>query len=180
VAGSAGYQAVAGHAAGRGFVDLSGYTALTETSGDSAAARLAEGLAEMAQLSAARHDGRVVKLLGDGAMLHFDAPLAAVRGALDLVGKISATGLPAAHGGVHAGPVIERDGDYFGRTVNMAARITAQAIAGEVMVSSEVAAVAAAEEDIEVQPRGEVELKGIGSVPLFRASWATPGQGITA
>jgi adenylate cyclase len=165
---------------GVAFVDLSGYTALTETSGDIAAARLAEALAEMAQISAARHDGRVVKLLGDGAMLHFDAPLAAVRGALDLVREISATGLPAAHGGVHAGPVIERDGDYFGRTVNLAARITAQATAGEVMVSSAVAAVAAVEEDIEVQPRGEVELKGIGSVPLFRASWATPGQATTA
>jgi adenylate cyclase len=151
------------------FVDLSGYTHLTEREGDTTALSVSSSLADLAQASAARRAGRVVKLLGDGAMLHFREPAQAVRGALDLVGAIAASELPPAHAGVHAGPLIERDGDYFGRTVNLAARIGGQARPGEVLVSSAVATVDAA--DLHFEPGAEVELKGIGPVALHRAAW---------
>ncbi len=155
---------------GMAFVDLTGYTALTEDGGDSAAVRLAELLAQLADDAAARFGGRVVKLLGDGAMLHFDEPLNAVRGALDLVEAIDKSELPAAHAGANYGPVIERDGDFFGRTVNLAARISAEASPGEVLVSPAVAGLPS--KDLVFRPVGSRTLKGVGSVPLFRASWA--------
>ena len=63
---------------------------------------------------------RIVKLLGDGVMLHGDDPGRLVEATLELVDSIAAAGLPQGHAGVHAGPLIERDGDYFGHTVNVA------------------------------------------------------------
>jgi class 3 adenylate cyclase len=165
-----GIRPAPGSPPGLAFVDLGGFTALTESAGDMAAARLAEELAAMADLSAARHHGRVVKLLGDGAMLHFEEPRHAVRGALELVQTIGASGLPAAHGGVHAGPVIQRDGDYFGRTVNLAARISAHAGRGEVLVSEEVRTNFG--KGFHFTDAGIADLKGIGAVRLYRASAA--------
>lgn len=156
---------------GLAFVDLSGYTAMTETAGDVAAARLAARLSELAEASAARNGGRVVKLLGDGAMLHFRDPLDAARGALDLVSEAGQAELPPAHAGAHAGPVIERDGDYFGRTVNIASRLSATAAPGQVVVSADIAA--EQPQDLRFVPLGERELKGIGTINLFEAVRAT-------
>jgi class 3 adenylate cyclase len=150
---------------GLAFVDLTGYTALTEQGGDATAVRLAERLAELAEAAAASHGGRVVKLLGDGAMLHFDDELDAVRGALTLVESIAGSDLPAAHAGVHAGSVIERDGDYFGATVNLAARIAAQAEAGQVLTSGAVAVQGAS--DLVFEPLGARTLKGVGTAELY-------------
>jgi class 3 adenylate cyclase len=153
---------------GLAFVDLTGYAALTQRTGDSTAVRLAEQLAELADGAAGAHGGRVVKLLGDGAMLHFDDGSSAVRGALALVGAIAGSDLPPAHAGVHAGPVIERDGDYFGRTVNLAARISAQAAPGQTLVSAEVAAEPVAA--IHFRAIGERDLKGVGMMSLYEAT----------
>lgn len=156
---------------GLAFVDLAGFTALTESAGDAAAARLATQLGELAEQATARHSGRVVKLLGDGAMLYFDGPLDAARGALELVGAVDRLDLPPARGGAHAGPVIERDGDFFGRTVNTAARITALAEPGHVLVSAELAGAQAA--DLRFAPLGEREMKGVGRVALYEVAWAS-------
>jgi adenylate cyclase len=150
------------------FVDLSGYTRLTEERGDEQAVRSAVSLHEEAERCARRHRGRLVKMLGDGAMLRFPDPSSGVRGALDLVETLSEEGL-AAHAGVHAGPVIERDRDVFGRTVNVAARIAGEAGPGEVMVSDAVAR-ALPEAEVAFEPTGRATLKGIGDpVTLFRA-----------
>ena len=154
---------------GLAFVDLAGYTALTERTGDTTAVRLSEHLAELAERTVAAFRGRVVKLLGDGAMLHFDEPLDAVRGSLDLVAAIGDSQLPPAHAGVHFGAVIQRDGDFFGRTVNLAARISAQASPGHVLVSPEIARLTG--DDLEFRPAGRRDLKGIGGTDLFEARW---------
>jgi class 3 adenylate cyclase len=154
---------------GLAFVDLTGYTALTESGGDEVAARLAGRLADLSEAAAAMHGGRTVKLLGDGAMLHFEDGPAAVRGALSLVELISASDLPAAHAGVHAGSVIERDGDYFGATVNLAARVSAQAQPGEVLTTAPVASAANAA-GLRFESVGTRPLKGAGTVELFRAT----------
>ena len=152
---------------GIAFVDLSGFTALTESAGDATAARLAATLAELAEHAAVRRRGRVVKLLGDGAMLFFEHPLDAVRGALDLVASISGSNLPAAHAGVHQGSVIARDGDFFGRTVNFAARIAAHADPGQVLVSASLAELSAP--DLKFHPAGERAAKGIGDLAVYVA-----------
>jgi adenylate cyclase len=120
------------------FVDLSGYTRLTEERGDEVAVRLAATLQREAAAAATANGGRLVKLLGDGAMLSFRDAKRGLAAALDLIRALSVDGSLPAHAGVHAGPVVERDLDLFGRTVNLASRIAEVAGPGEVLVSEAV------------------------------------------
>jgi adenylate cyclase len=120
------------------FADLSGYTRLTEESGDEEAARVSLKLAELVNEIASRHRGAVVKMLGDGVHFHFKDPHDAVMASLEIVEHVEPAGLPPAHIGVNAGPMIYDEGDYFGRTVNIAARIASQAGTGQVLVGEDV------------------------------------------
>jgi adenylate cyclase len=151
------------------FLDLTGYTRLTEERGDEAAADLATRLAGLVRRCAQEHNGTPVKWLGDGVMFFFREPPAAVLAALAMVEVVGGHGLPPAHVGIHAGPVIFQDGDYFGRTVNLAARIAEYARPGEVLVSQEV--VDAAEDGpVSFVEIGPVELKGVpGTLRLHTA-----------
>ena len=101
-----------------------------------------------------------MKWLGDGVMFYFREASGAVLAALEMVEGVTRHDLPPAHVGVHAGPVVFQDGDYFGRTVNLAARIAEYARPGEVVVSQEVveAADVAPVSFDEICP---VELKGV-------------------
>jgi adenylate cyclase len=151
------------------FLDLAGYTRLTEERGDDAAAELAATLARLVQRESSRFGGRPVKWLGDGVMFHFPDPGQAVSCALDLVELAPEAGLPPAHCGVNAGPVVFRDGDYFGRTVNIAARIAAKAGPGEVLASEETVALASAD-GVRFEEIGPADLKGLAKpVVLYRA-----------
>jgi adenylate cyclase len=120
------------------FLDLAGYTALTDEQGDEAGADLADRLAALVNQAAQPQGGRPVKWLGDGVMFYFPDPSAAVLTALDLVEQTPSAVDVRARVGVDAGRVIFRDGDYFGRTVNIASRIADYARPGEVLVSDEV------------------------------------------
>jgi adenylate cyclase len=142
------------------FLDLVGYTRLTEEQGDQVAAALAETLAVLVSRSASEHSGVPVKWLGDGVMVHFQEPAGAVLSALELVEQLPVADLPPAHVGVAAGPVVVQGGDYFGRTVNLAARIAARASAGQVLVSGSVAE-SASLPGVRFVEVGEVTLKGI-------------------
>ena len=146
------------------FLDITGYTRLTEERGDEAAADLATKLATLVRGSSREHDGQPVKWLGDGVMFYFPNPGDGVSAALDMVEGLPAAGLPPAHVGIHAGPVVFQDGDYFGRTVNIAARIAEYARPGEVLVSQEVVE-ATVLEGVDVTAIGPIELKGV-SEPL--------------
>jgi adenylate cyclase len=141
------------------FLDLVGYTRLTEERGDAAAAALAEALAVLVGRTAREHGGVPVKWLGDGVMVHFRDPAGAVLAALELVVQLPEAGLPPAHVGVAAGPVVVQGGDYFGRTVNLAARIAASAGGGQVLVSQRVAE-SAPPDGVVFTDAGEVELEG--------------------
>lgn len=142
------------------FADLSGFTRLTEESGDEAAAAVSLALAQLVNEIAARHRGTVVKLLGDGVYVHFRDPGDAVRASLEIVEGVSSRGLPPAHVGVNAGPMLYDEGDYFGRTVNIAARIGSQAGAGQVYVGEALADLGTQDGFLLVEV-GELELKGI-------------------
>jgi adenylate cyclase len=120
------------------FADLSGYTRLTEESGDEIAARVSLKLAELVNEIASRHRGAVVKMLGDGVHFHFRDPRDAVMASLEIVDTVHPARLPPAHVGVNAGPMIYDEGDYFGRTVNIAARIASQAGSDQVFVGEDV------------------------------------------
>ena len=144
-----------------GFVDLAGYTRITEEWGDQASARLVAGLSEMVDTVARAHDGEPVKWLGDGVMVYFRDPGRAVPGTIEMVRRAPDVGLPA-HAGVATGPVVFQDGDYFGRTVNMAARIASYASEGQTLVSPEVARRTAAA-GVRFREVGPVELKGFSN-----------------
>jgi adenylate cyclase len=142
------------------FLDISGYTRHTEERGDAAAAELAEQLGHIVQRVSIGCGGRAVKWLGDGVMLHFPDPGQGVVAALDMVDGVVEAGLPPAHVGLHAGPVIFQEGDYYGRTVNIAARIAAYAQAGQVIVSQAVVE-ASGDAPVVFREIGPVELKGV-------------------
>ena len=151
------------------FLDITGYTRLTEERGDAAAADLAATVARLVRRSSVEHDGKPIKWLGDGVMLLFRECGSGVRAALEMISELAAAGLPPAHVGLHAGPVLYQEGDYFGQTVNVAARIADYARPGEVLVSDTVAD-AAGEVAITFHEIGPVELKGVaGPIRLLRA-----------
>jgi class 3 adenylate cyclase len=154
------------------FLDLTGYTALAEERGDKAAADLAADLAGVVNESARAHGGQAVKWLGDGVMFHFDDPGRAIESGLALVEQTeSAISMPARIG-INAGPVIAQEGDYFGRTVNVAARIADYAQPREVLVSDE-AMRSAGIESVRYELVGDVPLKGVARlVRLHRATRA--------
>jgi adenylate cyclase len=139
------------------FLDISGYTRLTEERGDEAAAELAGRLSRLVQQTAERHRGKVVRWLGDGVLIYFREPGQGVLAALQMMEEVTDAGLPPAHVGLHAGPVVFQGGDYFGRTVNIAARIADYARPGELLVSQEV---------IDASDLPEVVLTAIGPVEL--------------
>ena len=151
------------------FLDITGYTRLTQERGDDAAAELAATVARLVQRSSVQHGGKPIKWLGDGVMFHFAAPGPGVRAALEMVDGLAAADLPPAHVGLHTGPVLFQEGDYFGQTVNLTARIADYARQGEVLVTEAVAD-ASQEAGIAFDDIGPVELKGVsGTVHLLRA-----------
>jgi class 3 adenylate cyclase len=151
------------------FLDITGYTRLTQERGDAAAAELAAQLGRIVPRTAVRHRGRPVKWLGDGVMLHFPNAADGVVGALEMVRAVDEAGLPPAHVGLHVGPVIFQEGDYYGSTVNVASRISDHAGPGQVLVSQAVVD-AASGAGVVFREVGPVELKGVaGAMPLFEA-----------
>jgi class 3 adenylate cyclase len=151
------------------FLDITGYTQFTQEQGDAAAAALAERLGRLVQRTSVAHGGRPVKFLGDGVMFVFPDAGPAVAAALAMVDEVAAAGLPPAHVGIASGPVIFQEGDYYGATVNLAARISDFARPGEVLVS-EAVVTAAGLPDGSFAEVGPVELKGVaGPVHLLAA-----------
>ena len=151
------------------FLDITGYTRLTEERGDKAAADLAARLRTLVRRASQERGGQPVKWLGDGVMFYFPDPADGVLAALDMVDRVATHELPPAHVGIHAGPVVFQEGDYFGRTVNIAARIAEYARPGEVLVSQEVVD-AADGTPVTFTEIGPVALKGVaGTIHLHSA-----------
>jgi adenylate cyclase len=133
------------------FADLVGYTALSIERGDEHAAEVATRFQREVRALAARHGATVVKSLGDGAMVRAENAGDAVRLGLALVNGLD--GLPPVRVGVNTGPAVERDGDFFGSTVNLAARLSQAARGGEVLLT-EATRAAARRRDTRLEERG--------------------------
>lgn len=121
------------------FIDLARFTALTDAMGDGAATEILDRFSQMVRRAVLSCGGRVVKQIGDAFMLVFDDAGSAVSCALDI--RDVALAEPQFLGtrqGLHWGPVLYREGDYYGATVNVAARIVAEASADQVLASREV------------------------------------------
>ncbi|MGK2930473.1 MAG: adenylate/guanylate cyclase domain-containing protein [Acidimicrobiales bacterium] len=149
------------------FVDLAGFTALTDAHGDRAAVDLVSRFESMIQHGITGR-GRLVKMIGDAAMVAFDHPahaLEGLRAGLDAI--LTADQFPLPRVGLHHGPVIDRGGDLFGATVNLAARVAGQARGGQVL-ATEVIAVAARNLDVGATDLGTFDLHNLTTpVRLF-------------
>jgi adenylate cyclase len=151
------------------FADLAGYTRLTEEQGDeravSAVERFVEGVERTLPI-----DSRVLKTLGDEVMVVGPDPVALTQWAVGFQAQAPA-GVPPPRIGIHYGEAIYRDGDYYGREVNQAARVVARAAGGEVMVTRTVVDLAAGVDGLAFKLIGEVGLKGFSEpTELFLAS----------
>jgi adenylate cyclase len=120
------------------FCDLKDFTAYAEAGGDASAVRAIDRF--FAVVTRERGEsGRFVKSLGDGAMLVYRDPVEAVAAGARVIAAMRATGLPGVHASVHRGIAIPRSGDYFGGSVNLAARLLAFARRDELLATAEVA-----------------------------------------
>ena len=143
------------------FVDLAGFTALTEAHGDSDAADVAERFFTLTR-SRLVGGARLVKTLGDGVMVVAPDARDAVATALSLCADVhQEPSFPMARAGLHTGDAVERSDDFFGAAVNLAARVAAHARAGEILCTRAVASVVEHEGLASVAPIGAVRLKNI-------------------
>ena len=119
------------------FADIAGFTALTEAHGDLEAAQLVDDFCASVRAEMAGGSGTFVKTIGDALMLRIPDPAEAVRLGVRIVEGLMYDQAPSVRVGLHHGPALERDGDYFGATVNVAARVSALAKGGEVFSQGE-------------------------------------------
>lgn len=142
------------------FADIAGFTALTEAHGDEHAATMAERYYEMARASLSG-GAQLVKTIGDAVMIWAPEPLSTVRTALRLMSAVDGEpSWPALRAGAHAGPVVERSGDFFGTTVNTAARVAAHAQSGQLLCTRAVVRGLTATE-FAFRPVGDLQLKNL-------------------
>jgi adenylate cyclase len=156
------------------FADLAGFTALTEAHGDAQAAELAAGFAEGLREVLPDHGAEEVKTIGDAMMVRVDDPGLAIRLGLRIVEELGTRPqFPILRVGMHTGPAVERDGDWFGSTVNVAARIAAAAGGNDVLLSEATREAAGELEGIEFEQRAERRFKNVGRpVMTYRATKA--------
>lgn len=120
------------------FVDLASFTPLTATMGDHAAADVLRRFSTTVRSSASQHGGRIVKQIGDAFMLCFAHPGDAIEFGLAMDRFVDTESqFPALHIGAHHGPVLYRDGDYIGATVNLAARVAAAGAAQQFLITED-------------------------------------------
>jgi adenylate cyclase len=154
------------------FADLAGYTRLTEEHGDERAVRAVERFVEAVSLGLPA-DARVIKTLGDEVMIVGADPVALLDWAVSFARRPGemAVEVPPPRIGLHHGDALYRDGDYYGREVNQAARVVARAAGGEVLVTRAVVDAAAGVDGIAFERIGEVGLKGFSEpTELFQAA----------
>lgn len=144
------------------FADIAGFTALTEAHGDQEAAELVDDFCDAVDAELPAFGGTQVKTIGDALMLHIPDPGNAVLLGLRIAHDIlQGHGAPAVRVGMHHGPAIERAGDYIGSAVNIAARVSAAATGGEVLLTAETAAAAPQPEGVLYESRGRQTLRNL-------------------
>lgn len=154
------------------FADLAGFTALTEAHGDERAADLAtEFFARMKQ-RATQFGGEVIKTIGDAALIRCREAGAAVELGLSILeSEGERTDFPGVRVGMNSGTAVESGGDWFGNAVNVAARVAAVAVAGEVVLTKATYELAGDLEGVEFERLGARALRNVSEpVVILRAS----------
>ena len=160
------------------FVDLSSFTPLTVAMGDQVAAQVLERFSRLVREAVSRWEGRVVKQIGDAFMLVFPEPGAAVACAVEIDRRAAEEPqFPSVRSGTHWGQVLYREGDYLGATVNVAARLAAEAQRHQALVTAAVRREAKGLQDLEFVPLGTRRLKGLADeVELFEVVGRARGR----
>lgn len=161
-----------------GFVDLVGYTALAEGLDDEELAALVEHFSALAHDTVVASGGRLVKTIGDEVMFITEEPAAAANIALRLADTSARDDvLPDSRVGLAYGPVLSREGDYFGQVVNLASRLTELAYPRTVLVSSDLAEALDGDPAFSLRRLGRRRVRGIGRVDVYRLDSATVPAG---
>jgi adenylate cyclase len=142
------------------FVDLAGFVALTEAHGARTAADLAVRFSALARQAAAP-PARIVKTIGDAVMICAPEAAAGLTATASLIQAcLREPDFPLARGGIDHGTVEERDGDYFGPAVNLAARLTSHTAGPRLLLTEQVAA-AATSVGYHIEPVGPLTLRNV-------------------
>jgi adenylate cyclase len=149
------------------FADLVGFTRFTAKHGDERAAELAVSFHERVRALAASLGCQVVKTIGDAVMVRSEDGAAAIELASGILDLAERHGFPAVRVGLDTGPAVERDGDWFGSTVNAASRVTSVAPAGELLVTERARAACAGVSRVALHERGIHDLDGLPAHTLY-------------
>ena len=169
--------------------DVVGYSALMQRAEEATYAELERLKRELIEPSLSRHEGRLIKTTGDGALAEFASPLAAVRRAVEMQDHLASGGsLLRFRIGLNLGDVIVgQDGELYGDGINIAVRLEGVADPGGILISEKVYSEVEGKLDVGFEDRGEQQLKNIAkpvhayavqggacSAPIERLSAAPP------
>jgi adenylate cyclase len=151
------------------FADIAGFTALTEAHGDEQALQLVEDFAAAVQAELPRVQGEYVKTIGDALMLRVPDPGDAIRLGLWIThSAMTGHQAPSVRVGGNHGAAIARGDDYFGTTINVAARVSGLAGGGELLVTGHTAALVPDLEGVVYESRGRQLLRNVAEpVEIF-------------
>ena len=150
-----------------GFVDLVGFTSLSQTLDPDRIVALVTEFETRAHALAQEHQVRLVKMIGDEVMFVAVRAEEAASYSLGMLRDFSTTDV-VPRGGLAAGPLVTVHGDYFGPIVNLAARLTETAVPGEILVDATVAG------DVATEPAGRRMLKGFDEPVAVHTLIASP------
>jgi adenylate cyclase len=156
------------------FADLAGFTALTEAHGDEEASRIAADFVASVRRILTGYNAEEVKTIGDEVMIRTGDPATAVRLGGEIVSELAYHGSPPVRVGMHSGPAVQRDEDWFGATVNLASRVADAAKPGEVLLTDETRRQLGDANGLELEPRGSRYFKHVPElIPVYRVARGT-------
>ncbi|MCA1840012.1 MAG: AAA family ATPase [Actinobacteria bacterium] len=163
------------------FSDIENSTQLTETVGDHRWLEVLRDHNEVIRRQVSAHSGFEVKSSGDGFMVVFSSARSALKCAIDIqrdLDRFTAADRDVpirVRIGLHSGEAMKEQGDFFGRHVNLAARVGAQALGGQILVSSLTRALVSGSADFRFSSAREVELKGVTEPQMvYQLDWLEP------
>ncbi len=158
------------------FLDISSYTQMTAVMGDAVAARVVERLSELVRETTTRFDGRIVDRVGDGFLLVFPEPRAALMCAIEIERRTAAEPqFPAIRSAVHWGDLVYQEGGYVGGSLNMTSRVATAATPHQILITAAVRDEVAHLDGITFAPLGRRQLKGLAeAAELFEVSFDAP------
>jgi adenylate cyclase len=158
------------------FADLCDYTAYTLRYGDQRSAELAVGFHELVRRLAGEEGCELVKVSGDAAMVRAPAGEQAVMLAQRIHANAEEHGYPKIRIGIDTGPAVPLGGDWYGTTVNTAARVAEAAAPGELLMTDRARAQLSG---VETVAQGRFQLKGLPACSLHAAGTSLAARQLT-